>query len=67
MTDAVHELLEKSVQSIRAAELLLKEGYSSFAASRAYYSMFYAVEALLLNNDTSYSRHSGVIVTFGKQ
>ncbi len=60
-------MLDKSAQSISAAELLLKEGYFSFAASRAYYSMFYAVEALLLNNEISYSKHSGVIAAFGKQ
>ena len=67
MTEAVLELLDKAVQSIRAAELLLNEGYFSFAASRAYYSMFYAVEALLLSRELSFSRHSGVITAFGKE
>ena len=67
MTEAVRELLDKAVQSIRAAELLLNEGYFSFAASRAYYSMFYAVEALLLSRELSFSRHSGVMAAFGKE
>jgi uncharacterized protein (UPF0332 family) len=67
MTEAVGELLDKSLQSIRAAELLLNEGYFSFAASRAYYSMFYAVEALLLTRELSFSRHSGVMAAFGKE
>ncbi len=67
MTEGVRELLEKSLQSIRAAELLLREGYFSFAVSRAYYSMFYAVEALLLTRELSFSKHSGVIVAFGKE
>ena len=66
MTAAVGELLEKSAQSMRAAELLLNEGYFSFAASRAYYSMFYGVEALLLSRELSFSKHSGVIAAFGK-
>ena len=44
MTDAVHELLDKSEQSINAANLLLRNDYYDFAASRAYYAMFYAVE-----------------------
>ncbi len=35
MTEAVGELLDKALQSIRAADLLLREGYFSFAASRA--------------------------------
>ena len=67
MTEAVLELLDKAVQSIRAAELLLNEGYFSFAANRAYYSMFYAVEALLLSRELSFSRHSGVMAAFGKE
>lgn len=67
MTEAVLELLDKALQSIRAAQLLLNEGYFSFAASRAYYSMFYAVEALLLSRELSFSRHSGVIAAFGKE
>ena len=67
MTEAVQELLDKSLQSIRAAELLFKDGYFGFAASRAYYSMFYAVEALLLTRELSFSRHSGVMAAFGKE
>jgi uncharacterized protein (UPF0332 family) len=49
MTDGVQELLDKSEQSINAAGLLLRDGYDDFAASRAYYAMFYAVEALMLD------------------
>ena len=67
MTDAVHELLDKSERSISAANLLLREGYYDFAASRAYYAMFYAVEALMLDRDLSFSKHSAVIAAFGKK
>ena len=67
MTDAVHELLDKSEQSINAAGLLLRDGYDDFAASRAYYAMFYAVEALMLDRDLSFSKHSAVIAAFGKK
>jgi uncharacterized protein (UPF0332 family) len=66
MTEAVHELLDKSEQSINAANLLLGDGYDDFAASRAYYAMFYAVEALMLDRDLSFSKHSAVIAAFGK-
>jgi uncharacterized protein (UPF0332 family) len=67
MTDGVQELLDKSEQSIDAAGLLLRDGYDDFAASRAYYAMFYAVEALMLDRDLSFSKHSAVIAAFGKQ
>ena len=49
MTEAVKELLDKSARSIEAAKLLFGDGHFDFAASRAYYAMFYAVEALLLD------------------
>jgi uncharacterized protein (UPF0332 family) len=67
MTEAVHELLDKSERSINAANLLLGDGYYDFAASRAYYAMFYAVEALMLDRDLSFSKHSAVIAAFGKK
>jgi len=59
--------LEKSRDSVSAAELLVREGYCDFAASRAYYAMFYAAEALLLERGQSYSSHSAVIAAFGKE
>lgn len=67
MTEPVRELLDKADQSIGAAELLLKDGYSDFSASRTYYAMFYAVEALLLSRERSFSKHSAVISAFGKE
>ena len=67
MMTEVKSLLEKSCQSISASELLLKDGYIDFAASRAYYAMFYAVEALHLRSGLSFSKHSAVIAAFGKE
>ena len=67
MTDAIHDLLEKSAQSIDAASLLLRDNYVDFSASRAYYAMFYAVEALLLSREHSFNKHSAVIAAFGKE
>ena len=59
MTDAIHDLLEKSAQSIDAASLLLHGNYVDFSVSRAYYAMYYAVEALLLSRERSFNKHSG--------
>jgi uncharacterized protein (UPF0332 family) len=62
----VADLLAKAKQSIEAAELLFKDGYWDFSASRAYYAMFYSLEALFLDRNVSYSKHSAVIAAFGK-
>jgi uncharacterized protein (UPF0332 family) len=67
MIEPVRELLAKAAQSISAAELLLKDDYIDFSASRTYYAMFYAVEALLLSREHSFSKHSAVISAFGKE
>jgi len=67
MIESVRELLDKAAQSIGAAELLLKDGYIDFSASRAYYAMFYAVESLLLSRERSFSKHSAIISAFGKE
>lgn len=66
MSEESERLLDKAEQSIQAAELLLQQGFSSFAASRAYYAMFYAAEALLLSEGLSFSKHSAVIAAFGE-
>lgn len=60
-------LLGKAQESLDAAKLLAEEGYCAFAASRAYYAMFYTAEALLLEKGLSFSSHSAVIASFGKE
>jgi len=67
MNDQVKILIEKARASLRAAEILSREGYPDFVASRAYYSMFYVAEALLLTQGLAYSSHSAVIAAFGKE
>lgn len=66
MNEAVSALLDKSRQSISAAELLLRDSYVDFSVSRTYYAMFYSIEALLLSRDLAFSKHSAAIAAFGK-
>jgi uncharacterized protein (UPF0332 family) len=63
----VEVLLQKARDSLQAAELLSREGYAEFAASRGYYAMLYAAQALLLTRGLSFSSHSAVIAAFGKE
>jgi uncharacterized protein (UPF0332 family) len=66
VTEDQAALLEKAGDSLRAARLLAQEGFFDFAVSRAYYTMFYAAEALLLKENLSFSKHSAVIAAFGR-
>ena len=53
--------IERADQAVNAARKLASDGYYDFAASRAYYAVFYAASALLLNEGLEFRKHSGVI------
>lgn len=67
MTQEQLDLLLKARQSLSAAGVLLDNGYPDYAASRAYYTMFYLAEAFLWGQGMSFSRHSAVISAFGRE
>ena len=61
------QLLTKAQRSLNAAQELNQKNYPEFAASRAYYAMFYIAEAFLTGEGLSYSSHAAVISAFGRQ
>ena len=67
MTEDQRDLLEAARGSLTAARILLQNGYAGFAASRAYYTMFYVAEAFLEGQEMSFSKHSAVIAAFGRE
>ena len=66
MKREVEKLLSKARASQRAAILLQSQSYPDFAASRIYYAMFYAAQALLLDRGLSFSSHAAVMAAFGR-
>ncbi|MEO5887161.1 MAG: HEPN domain-containing protein [Anaerolineales bacterium] len=66
MKDYSYKLLEKAIDAIEAAEILVDHGKSEVAAGRAYYAMFYIAEALLNEKGLTFSKHSGVHAAFGE-
>ena len=66
MKAEVRLLLDKAEENLRGAELLARANLLGLAASRAYYAMFYAAEAVLLEDGQSFSRHGQVHAEFGK-
>ena len=59
--------MKKAHESLAAAELLLKNSYVDIAASRGYYAMFYAAEALLYTRGLEFRSHKAVIGNFGRE
>jgi len=62
----VQALVQKAERALAAAQQHLDAGDYDFASSRAYYAVFYMMEALLLTQDLTFSKHSGVISAFSQ-
>jgi uncharacterized protein (UPF0332 family) len=60
MTREQAALLKKAYDSLRGPKLLAGDELHAFAASRAYYTMFYVAEALLPGEGLSFSKHTAV-------
>lgn len=67
MNEQQKALLAKARESLDVARHIYARGNHGFAASRAYYSMFYVVEALHLGEGLRFSSHSAVIAAFGEK
>ena len=63
----ITDLLQIAKESLEVAEDLFKSRHYGFSASRSYYAMFYAAEAVLLTKNLSFSKHKAVISAFGKE
>lgn len=63
----IEALMRRANDSLTAARGTLRDGFPDFAASRAYYAMFYVAEALLAHRGQSFSSHSSVISAFGRE
>jgi uncharacterized protein len=66
MREHTRKLLEKSLDVVEAAEVLLDSGKIDVAAGRAYYSMMHTAEALLFEeNDLSFNKHGDIHAAYG--
>ena len=64
--EAIRYGWEKSLESLEAARRDLSAESLSFAINRAYYAVFYAVSALLLEEGHRFQKHSGVRAAFNQ-
>jgi len=67
MMEKIPLMIEKAKKSLEAAKLLHERGMYDFAVSRAYYTMFYCAEAILLTKGISVSKHSALIALLGRE
>lgn len=65
MTEEVLKLLKKADHALKVAEQLQKDKFPADAASKIYYAMFYAAQALLKANNINVIKHSAVESALG--
>ena len=65
MTEEVKKLIEKAEHALEVAEKLMDDSYPSDSASKIYYSMYYAAQALLKSEGIDVIKHSAVESAFG--
>jgi uncharacterized protein (UPF0332 family) len=64
LKNQIEKMIRKSYRSLDAARAHLTKGDFDFSASRAYYAAFYAIEAILLSKNLTFSKHGGTIGAF---
>jgi uncharacterized protein (UPF0332 family) len=67
MNEYTRKLMDKAIDTIEGAEILLDHGKTDLAAGRAYYALFYIAEALLNEKGLQFSKHGDVIGAYGKE
>ncbi len=59
--------MNRSEESVQAAEIMLQNEMFTFAMNRIYYAMFYAVQAFLVLRGVSFSKHGPVKAYFNRE
>lgn len=59
--------LDRSKNSLAAAQTLINQGHLADATSRIYYAVFYATSALLIKDGYTVKKHNTVLSLFGRE
>ncbi|MBN1221378.1 MAG: HEPN domain-containing protein [Anaerolineae bacterium] len=66
LTLQISAIIHKATRSLAAARKLTQTGDNDFASSRAYYTVLYAMQAVLLTKNLSPAKHSAAIHLFNQ-
>ncbi len=65
--ELVRYRLSRAMETLDEARIMADTEHWLACINRLYYACFYAVSALLLQNDLIYSRHTGVRACFSRE
>ncbi len=63
----IQEMLAKSDEKMKAAQVLLDNAIYDDSASRSYYAVFHAISAVLFSKNLVFSSHKETIGSFNKE
>lgn len=66
LKEEVVKLLERAGGALTVTKTLFDNGHFGDSMSKAYYAMFYAASALLIQNDLVRHKHSAIISAIGQ-
>jgi len=66
LAEQLRAMVDKAERALRAAERHLADGDADFASSKAYYAAFHLMQAALLTQQRTYSKHAGVLAGFSE-
>ena len=64
--DYINYRIDLAKETLKAAQILAKNGHWNSVINRLYYVCYYAISALLYKNDINATTHSGVKQQFSK-
>lgn len=67
LQDLLEYRLEQAHETLREAEILLREDALRGAVNRSYYAMFYALMAVLADKQLGTSKHSSALALFDRE
>ena len=63
--DLINYRIDRSLETIREAEIMMRNCFWNAAVNRIYYSCYYAVSGLLIRKAIDTSTHKGIRQMFG--
>ena len=63
--DLIKYRIDRSLETIREAETMMRSGFWNAAVNRIYYSCYYAVSGLLVKKSIETSSHKGIRQMYG--
>ena len=63
----IQYFVDQARESQKAAQVLHDKELFGFSAAQSYYTFFYLAQALLLSKSLTFSSHSAVIASYGKE